>query len=259
MTGLRSHQLKAETAVSDAPAASRRGVVGRWWFTGIGVSYLAVALAGFLPNTIAALGKGVPLPVELHIHGAIMGLFVLAFLGQATLAARGSVALHRRLGRVAFGLGILAYASMLLVLQASMRREDPEMLQFLVQVWSLGLVQSTTFLGLFVGAAMMRRKPDWHRRLMAFAMLIILQGALDRMHWLPKAPLPSFWAYGARLFPLAVPLFVFDLVSLKHVHRATLTGAGAVVVAYALLSSIWENADYHAAALALWRSVFRPV
>lgn len=247
--------LDTENRVSDRTASRREGVVGRWWFAGVGWFYVIVAVAGFVPQALGKLHRGDLPPVEVHVHGAIMGLFLFAFTAQATLAGRGDVALHRRLGWFATAIGVAAFLSMIMVLYFSMRREDPSRLPFLPQVWSLGVAQSSTFLVLFGAAVAMRRRPDWHRRLMAFAVLITLQGALDRMQWLPHAPFPSFWALGARLFPLAIPMVAFDVVTLRRVHPATLAGGGAIVLAYALLSGLWETDALRTAMLGLWRVV----
>jgi hypothetical protein len=239
----------------DSTGARRLGSTGRWWFVGVAALYTAVAVAGFVPKALGGAAVFMALPLAVHIHAAVMGLLLLSFVAQAALARR-DLALHRRLGWFSVFLGAAAFVSMLAVVDASMRREDPVQMPWLPQVWTLGIVQSATFAALFAGAILARRTPAWHRRLMAFAMLVTLQGALDRMGWLPLLPLPSFWASGARLFVLALPLVLFDLLTLRRLHPATLIGLGAWTLAAALLAAAWGDPSYAAQVVDIWRGAY---
>lgn len=246
------------TSAPDTMAAQRTGLVGRWWFAGIGACFLLVAIVGFVPQSLALRQRGVIFPIELHLHAAIMGLLLIAFIVQSTLAGRGDVAMHRRLGVFAAVLGATAWLSMLVVLDSAMRRENPFELPFLPNVLTLGMLQSVLFLALFTPALVTRGRPAWHRRLLAFALLSTLLGALMRTPWLPSLPLPSYWGQGACvwLYVLALPLLVFDLATLRRLHPATLVGLGAITVFNAVLAALWDNDDYKSLFLETWRQVY---
>lgn len=241
--------------MSDGGAAKRGGLFGPFWLAGLGAALVAVAIAGFAPQALTYADQGVIRPVELHVHAALMGLLLVGFIAQAALAGRGDVALHRRLGWFVAAIGAAAYVSMLVVIASSMRREDPSVLPWLPSVWTLGLVQSTTFLALFAAALATRRAPAWHRRLMTVAMVIILQGALDRMAWLPSLPLPDFWGSGARLFALAAPLVAFDVVTLRRLHPATLVGLASIALFVALVSVGQASAAWREVLLGVARAL----
>ena len=84
------------------------------------------------------------------------------------------------------------------------------------------------------------------------ATLVLLQSALDRMHWLPNEGLPMFWHYGLRLYILMIPLFVFDFVTLRRIHPATLTGSCLVVAMHAVVSFYWEHEGWNQVARGFW-------
>ncbi len=76
---------------------------GRWFFVGVATLFILMALAGFVPTSIAKLGavhagQRPPLPPVLHVHAAMMGAWLLLLLGQAVLATTGRRVWHRRLG-----------------------------------------------------------------------------------------------------------------------------------------------------------------
>ena len=73
------------------------------------------------------------------------------------------------------------------------------------------------------------------------AALVLLQPAVDRMGWLPGFGLPLLWP----LCVLLIPLFVFDIVSIKRIHPITLIGTGAILAAHAAISLILAMPGWH--------------
>src|SRR6478672_8235797 len=79
--------------------ATRENALDRWIYVFTAVSFIAVALAGFLPDSahkIALVQSGgrPPFPLVLHLHAVLMGSFLLLLLAQTTLAATGRIDLH---------------------------------------------------------------------------------------------------------------------------------------------------------------------
>ncbi len=80
--------------VTTAASAVRRP---RVFYVGITGTLLLLVLVGFAPPYSASVSAGT-LPLLLHVHGAVFLFWTILLLAQASLVARGSIALHRRLG-----------------------------------------------------------------------------------------------------------------------------------------------------------------
>ena len=80
--------------VTTAASAVRRP---RIFYVGVAGTLLVLVLVGFAPPYSASVSAGT-LPPFLHVHAAVFLFWTVLLLVQASLVARGSVALHRRLG-----------------------------------------------------------------------------------------------------------------------------------------------------------------
>lgn len=80
----------------DAPA--RRVQTGHRFYIGFGVFVILLSFAGFAPSLIDQSRRFAP-PTTLHlVHGATALAWLLLYVTQALLVAKGRVDLHRRLG-----------------------------------------------------------------------------------------------------------------------------------------------------------------
>src|SRR5829696_176886 len=85
----------------------RAHAADRWIFVFMAVWFIAIVLAGFIPDSLMKVGMvkaGVrpPFPMVLHMHAVLMGSFLLLLLTQSWLMATGRSANHMRLGMLAF-------------------------------------------------------------------------------------------------------------------------------------------------------------
>ena len=90
------------TALSGTPRAH---AIDRWIFVFMAAWFIAIVLAGFIPDSIMKVGMvqagaRPPFPIVLHMHAVLMGSFLLLLLAQTVLMATGRRALHMRLGIV---------------------------------------------------------------------------------------------------------------------------------------------------------------
>jgi len=69
----------------------------RIFYVGVAAALLVLVLVGFAPPYSASISAGT-FPPFLHVHAAVFLFWTALLLVQASLVARGSVALHRRLG-----------------------------------------------------------------------------------------------------------------------------------------------------------------
>jgi hypothetical protein len=147
------------------------------------VAALAVAvLIGFAKSYyFSFVFDAPPLTREAHLHGMLATIWIGLHYSQARLIAADRVAMHRRIGIVGACVGALlaAQAASLAIGNAAAGHAPPgrDPLQFL----SVSLGTATMF-GLFlVGALALRRKREWHKRLMLIATMTLLMPAMGRL------------------------------------------------------------------------------
>ena len=219
-------------AVALGGAPPRR--VGRPFYLIMSLLLAAIVVFGFshtVPGDLAAPG----LPPLLQLHAAVFAAWVLLFVAQPSLVARGSLALHRRLGWVGVGLACAMVAmGAAAVLFALWSDSIPPFYPhgfFLVR----GLFGLALFAGLTTAGALRRREAEWHKRLMLCAAISVIVPGLER-----ALPIPLFgaaWPFyadgAADLIALAGP--ATDLAIRGRVHPAYVWGVGAIVGGQAMV------------------------
>ena len=205
-----------------------------------------------------------PLYWYLYLHGTVQAAWVALFAIQTSLIASGRIHIHKRLGvagaslaLLVVGLGAFALLNLPAHFKSGHLSNDTSFdLQSLVFVFWQDWADLFTF-AVFVSVGLaLRGDPPSHKRLMLLAAIRIVGAALVRVagvvgHWM--TPLATQQAQVlfttlvlAVLFPLT--LIAHDLISLRHVHRATLAG-----VAFNILTGMAAGAI---ATSARGRSIF---
>jgi hypothetical protein len=196
-----------------------------------------VIIAGFSLNL--AMGRSTfAVPPVYHIHAAVFFGWVALFLTQTRLAARGTIALHRRMGRIAAVLVPLMLVMGVAIMLTSLRRTGGPF--FFAQnefLWGnlLGLM---CFAGLIAAAYRKRRDTSWHSRLMLVAMSILTGPGFGRL--LPM-PLLIPWAWWVSiLIGLAFPVIgmIADKRRDGNVHPAWLWGCSAIIAVHLVSQAI---------------------
>jgi hypothetical protein len=84
-----------------------------------------------------------------------------------------------------------------------------------------------------------------HKRLVFLAIATALPAAFDRMHWLPTT-MPNS-ALGADLYTLLAfsPMFVWDLMRNRRVHRAYWIWAALFLPVSAMVYAFWDQPWWH--------------
>ena len=223
------------------------------FFVGIGAWCIVLAIVGFVPSFQAYFAGEFDIPPIVHVHGALMMSWLVLYTTQARFAARGNLRRHRRMGWLATGLAAAVWISMGVATVAALRHYAPDEAPFLVKPLLIQLGTLAVFPVFFVGAVLARRQADWHKRLMTLATFVLVQAALDRMHWLPGLDLPGFWETGVRGYVLLLlPLFAFDLATLRRIHPATLLGSGLIVAMHGVVSFYWADEGWNQLARHVW-------
>ena len=201
------------------------GTFERRFYAGMSGLALCVVLVGFARTYYLKGLFGAPsLPLLLHVHGAVMTVWFLLFVAQATLIRARRVDLHRLVG-VAGG----AFALVLVPIALATARQfvirsldDPELLPVAAAIAGYDAVVLAVF-AILVGTALRwRRRTDIHKRLMTLATLSLLGPPLARLVGDETAVLAS------NLIVL-VPI-VLDTVWNRRLHPAFGWGGALVLL-----------------------------
>ena len=202
----------------------------RLFYIGMSVAVMITVFAGFSrtyylrPHFTSA-----PLMPLLHLHGLVFSSWLLLFVTQTTLVAAHRTDIHRRLGILG---GVIATLMILIGVSTAVIRAkqgatplpDISPLSFLV----IPLGDMFVFATLIGAGFYFRRRPDVHKRLMMLATISILAAAIARLPFaIMQAGPPVFFGL-TDVFVVACVLY--DLVTLKRIHRAT-AFAGLFIVA----------------------------
>jgi hypothetical protein len=218
---------------------------------------ILLAFAGFGPSLIDHSRRYAP-PSALYIaHGATALAWLVLFLTQAALVARGRVAVHRRLGWagpvIAAAIIVMGVA---IVIDGAFRQSDlsgdvarlvlrPGAPPFteaesIAGIWGpLGVLM--TFTILVVAGLLFRHRPEVHKRLMVFALvplgiesLLHLSGNVVGRVPASQGVLMGFWLTASFLLLTVVP--IYDKVSKGRIHPASIW-IPVLFVAWTVLSN----------------------
>jgi hypothetical protein len=211
-------------------------------YIGAGVFSILLAFAGFGPSLIDHSRRFAP-PGAIYIaHGAAALAWMALFLAQATLVARGRVAVHRRLGWTGpVVLAAVIVTAVAIVIDGAFRQSDlsgdvarlilrPGQPPFteaesIAGIWGpLGVL--LTFAILVAAGVLFRHRPEVHKRLMVFALvplgvesLLHLSGNLVGRVPVGQGVLQGFWFTASVLLLLVVP--IYEKVSKGRIHPAS--------------------------------------
>jgi len=92
------------------------------------------------------------------------------------------------------------------------------------------------------------RNPGLHKRLILLATAPLLAAAIDRIPWLPNTMPGSPLAPDTYVLLAVMPMFLWDLVRNRNLHRAYWIFAALFVPSTIVVYSIWNSPWWHAAA-----------
>jgi hypothetical protein len=246
----------------------RAHALDRWIYVISAGLFILIVLVGFIPDSMmktemVKAGLRPPFPPILHAHAVLMGSFLLFLLSQTWWVATGKQVRHERWGP--FG-GLLAAAlvvvgfilapTMYHQVAGGLRVAPPEALpairELLTHLDNILLLQLEAGLlfALFVGLGLAARRsdPGFHKRMMLIAPAMALGAAFARMTWLPTTmPHSPVTIQIYQILALA-PLFVWDVLRNRRIHRAYLVLAAAYVPVCLLVNMVWDTPWWHATA-----------
>jgi len=139
------------------------------------LALFALAFAGFFPTYFGRFPQFVGTSAAIHFHVATLVLWLSLALTQTLLVRRGRVDIHRRVGKLAYGLiPLMIVGFVLAVVDGQQRHKNPVLI--VATLFDAGLFLAFVGLGLWH-----RRRPEFHRRYMILALLPFLNPALGRL------------------------------------------------------------------------------
>src|SRR5690349_19547462 len=84
-------------------------------YVGLALMITAIVFAGFSPSFYGTFVQGAAHPWIIHVHAAVYVGWLALLIAQAALAARGQVAVHRKVGNFGIAYGALVWVLGLIV------------------------------------------------------------------------------------------------------------------------------------------------
>jgi hypothetical protein len=217
-----------------------------WFFCGMSLVIALVVLVGFARTYfLASYFHAKPLAAPIvHVHAAVFTGWILLLLAQTSLAASGNVAVHRRLGLVGMGLAPLVFVLGMIVAREMLGRLSgvPEI--DATRIYAVALSEIAGFALPVFFALRLRRRPDYHKRLILIGTIAMMTAGFGRwpVKLLLHQPLPAMICTLA-LLGLVI---AYDLLSLGKVHRTTLLGSAWVMSVELLSLPLSRTTAWHA-------------
>jgi hypothetical protein len=204
-------------------AIERSSMGSRLFFVIMASAVIATVFAGFAPTFYlrGSFPQDRPMSFLLHVHGIVFSTWVTVFLVQTLLVARGSRLLHQRLGWLA----VCIAATMVILVVAAMVEQLRRIGGFPPPPLALALstFDILVFAILVSAAVYYRHRPDWHKRFMLSATILLLGAPMFRLvlHCVPITDMSKVGAVSTLLVDaFFLPCFAYDLVTRRRIHPA---------------------------------------
>jgi hypothetical protein len=228
--------VRAEMAAVRAP---RRP--GQYFYFGASLVMLTTVLAAFSPTfylrglIVPPAPLELPLPPYMVVHGVVMTAWYLFFVAQSWFAASGSIGLHRRTGWVGAALAVAVLAAggyiavnTLRVRVAAGFTPEQAIAQDMHVVTFVNLVMLTVFAALVAAAMLLRRRREWHGRLMYWAFVLSMAAAFGGNGSRLLEPLFEHYVgvppFLVGMFVAFLAMVIHDFRTRRRIHKATLIG-----------------------------------
>lgn len=225
-----------------------------FFYLGMACLGVAAAAAGFSTTYFIPMATGrLSAPTVAHVHGLLFFSWISLLVAQAFLVRTNRTWLHRRIGWAAVPLAVAMAASGAGVGLHAVGR-DLAVMGEASYSQLIGVLTGMAILLAYVGIAIaMRKRPDWHKRMILLATIAILWPAWFRFrHFLPWIPNPDIWLAIVLADSLVVAAMIRDRLALGRVHPAYGIFGAALIADHVLEAIFYDTAPWRATARAIY-------
>jgi uncharacterized membrane protein YozB (DUF420 family) len=216
-------------AIAPKESASR----SRFFFVVMACAVIVTVFAGFAPTFYlrGSFTQTRPMSMLLHVHGIVFSAWVSLFLVQTLLIARGARRLHQRFGWIGAGIA----AAMISLVAAAVIEELRRVNGFPPPPLALALSAFDIIVfAMLVGTALyFRKRPDWHKRFMLSATIVLLGAPMFRavVHSLGRGDMAKVSIVSTLLVDaFFLPCFAYDILTRRRIHPAYLVALALIVL-----------------------------
>jgi hypothetical protein len=199
-------------------------------YVGLALLITAIVFAGFARSFYGTVALDVAHPWIIHVHAAVYVGWLALLITQSVLAARGQIALHRRIGNFGIAYGVLVLLLGVIVsiaVPAIHVRAGEWPMERAEQFLAIPLGDMVLFSGFFGAAIAYRRRPEIHKRLIVLAAVAVMFAAVGRVPYVDgRAVRLAVW-YSPVLVAMA-----HDLYTKRRVHPVYWVGVVAMAVVF---------------------------
>lgn len=238
-----------------ASAPHWRGDRAGRFYVAMALTACAAVAIGFSTTYFLPLARGsFAGPTVAHIHGLLFMTWVALLLVQPILVRQRKTQLHRKLGLVALPLALAMAASGLGVGVHAVTRDlaaggGAEAVSQLI-----GVATAMAIFVLYVAIALaLRKRPDWHKRMILLATIVILWPAWFRFrHLMPWLPRPDIWLAIVVSDSLILIAMLRDKLKFGRVHPAYWTFGLLLIADHVGETLLYDSPAWRVAAQALY-------
>jgi hypothetical protein len=170
--------------------------------------------------------------------------WILLLVTQTSLAGTGNVRIHRRLGLIGLGLAPLVFVLGVLVAREMLLRLNGVPGIDAIRIYAVALSEIAGFALPVFFALGMRRRSDYHKRLILIGTIAMMTAGFGRwpVKLLLHQPLPAM----SCTFALLAMVPLYDFASTRRIHPATLLGSAWVVGIELISLPLSHTAAWHA-------------
>jgi len=214
------------------------------FFRNLACLWALVIVAGFVTQLLAGRSSFAS-PLIVHIHAFTFFGWVALFVTQSVLISGGNAALHRRLGWLALFWPPLMVVVGITVMLHAMEKDGGPFFFGAAEFMFANPLSLITFAALVYAALIMRRRSDWHRRLMLSAVAMISGPGFGRL-----LPSPLLAPYAWPIINLVGLGFIIAGMARDRRHHGAIhpawwvglaAGLGWILVGEVVASTQWAQ------------------
>jgi hypothetical protein len=234
----------------------RQSLYPRYFFVAMASLFIVFVTVGFGQDYQLIYAQHITLYWFDNIDGALLTAWLLVFFTQTILAAKGNFKFHRQLGQFSVVLGVLVWISIGIVIFHG--NIGYPFLSNISAAVVMSLFLTMNLFGLFfTWGIIVRKKAAAHKRLLFLATLILVSAGFNRtllyagvdsaitsLQWIgvAKVSLSGKQSISALLLYddlLLIPLFIYDYISMRRIHKVTLIASGCIIGVHIVIIMLW--------------------